>query len=218
MKNTETMNVPKLLPNVDAMRLMPIAVLMLTFTVTTIQDASAQNRRDRRAGLRQYFSNGMMSLFRLADVQAELDLTRVEAELIFALQADLFSEYRNARRDNRTDSGLPTPEQVTSESKAVAERLLATILHPSKYKRLQELWLQRQGLVAIATDSLADALQLDEAQRSKTRELVQQLSSDYPRGKISDADAEIAKQITETLNPDQQEAWERMLGRPFSFR
>ncbi|WP_417746307.1 hypothetical protein [Rosistilla oblonga] len=191
---------------------------LLVFCCVLSSWAVAQpTNRSRGGGMQRFFNSGIMSLFRIPDVQAELDLSRDTAELIFALQADLFSEYRNARRDKSSSEELPSADDVAAQSGPVAERLLSTILDPNQYKRLQELWLQRRGLRAIAMDDLADALQLDESQRETTGKLVQQLSRNYGRGKISDEDAEIAKEITATLTPEQQKQWEKMLGRPFNF-
>ncbi|QDS89903.1 hypothetical protein EC9_41050 [Rosistilla ulvae] len=195
------------------------ALLLLLFLSLLATPAVAQRETPTRGGggMLRFFNSGMMSLFRIPEVQAELNLSRETAELVFALQADLFSEYRNARRDKSPSDDLPSPEQVSAQSQVVAERLLSAILAPKQYKRLQELWLQRRGLRAIAMDDFAQALELDSTQREATAKLVEGLSRSYGRGKISDEDAEIARQITEILTPDQRQQWEAMLGKPFDF-
>lgn len=178
-------------------------------------DADAQ-RRSRHWQDRSNFT-GIMSLFQFSEVQAELELSRDEAELVFALQEDLFSEYRNARRDTGDQDGLPTADEVSEKSNALAKRLLSAILRPKQSKRLNELWLQRQGLRAIVDDSLVEALELTDDQKAETQKMEGRLSQGYGRGAINDADAAIAKEITETLTDDQQKRWETMLGKPFDF-
>ncbi|QDV70156.1 hypothetical protein Poly24_38750 [Rosistilla carotiformis] len=195
-------------------------LLIFLCLLSPVAHAQPENRsrgESRRGGMQRYFNSGIMSLFRIPEVQAELELSRETAELIFALQADLFSEYRNARRDQSTDEALPSADEVSTQSGQVAERLLSAILDPAQFKRLQELWLQRRGLRAITMDDLADALELDTSQREATAELVQRISRGYGRGKISEEDAEVAKQITEILTPQQRKQWETMLGKPFDF-
>ena len=158
-----------------------------------------------------------MSLFHIAKVQAELELSREQAELLFALQADLFTEYRSARRDRRNPNGLPTAQEVSHTSQRVANRLLGTILAPSQYKRLQELWLQRRGLCAVTDEALIKTLELSEDQREETKQLADQLSDQYMHGRLREADKEIARKIAKVLTKQQQRKWELMLGKHFSF-
>lgn len=184
-------------------------VLALVCTSTSLGQAN----RDHQPGIR----DGIMSLFRIAKVQAELELSREQAELLFALQADLFTEYRSARRDRRNQDGLPTALEVSRTSQQVANRLLRTILERPQYDRLQELWLQRRGLRAIISDSLVKSLELTDEQRMETRELVDQLSEQYMNGRLSISDKEIARKIAGALTKEQQDQWESMLGKRFSF-
>ena len=215
-KGTLTMNTHLRKP--DSLARKAIVCITLCLFIGWGADLSAQRQGERRSRVNPFINDGLISLFRIPAVQAELKLTREQAELIFALQADLYSEYRNARRNPAQGSELPSADEVSVKGQQVANRVLAAILGPTSYQRLSELWLQRQGLRAINNDQFADKLMLSEEQRHSIRELVEKLSRDYGRREPNDADKAVAKEILTLLTPQQQEKWEQLLGEPFSFR
>lgn len=195
-----------------------IGLFVVVMLLIAVSDVALAQRGFRRSSGREAMSKGIIGLFQYPAIQAELNLTRDEAEMVFALREDLMSEYRAARRHDGQQGELPSPEQVAQKGNDLAERLLRVILRPKQYKRLEELWLQRQGLRAITEPSLADTLALTPEQREEVGELVKQLSGSYGTGPISDDDAKIAESITGALNKQQQETWESMLGETFDFR
>lgn len=192
-----------------------VAVLLMMATLCNLGFAQRGFRRNMR---RDAINAGVMGLFQSSAVQAELDLSRDEAEMIFALRDDLFSEYLLARRSDDQSSGLPTPDEVARNGNQLALRLLGVILKPKQMTRLNELWLQRQGVRALSDNSLADTLQLSDQQRAEIDKRVKQLSRDYGYGNLDDEDAKVVESIRDVLNEKQKKKWESLLGEAFSFR
>ncbi|MEZ6087581.1 MAG: hypothetical protein R3C05_06060 [Pirellulaceae bacterium] len=201
-----------------SMRWSFLSFLFVGWLVGSATELSAQRRQGRRPRSNPFATDGLMSMFRIPEVQGELELTREQAELIFALQSDLYSEYRNARRNPAEGSGLPTADEVRTKGRLVADRVLAAILGEASFERLNELWLQKQGLRAINSDRFADRLSLSQEQRDAIRELLSKLSRDYGEREPNASDKEIAEQVLALLTAEQQTNWEQMLGEPFSFR
>lgn len=204
-------------------RTITLAVFFAVTCATFVQNASAQRFRGRR-GAGNFFAQTPLSLLTSRFVEAELELTKPQAELIASLHADLFTEYRNARPprfgrgNNNENSGDYLPEkEVVSKASQAAIDLLETILEPQQFKRFSELQLQRAGLRAVVRDDMIKKLKLSDEQTGKAKELVGKLSGNYGRGPINDKDAEIAKQITKLLSKEQQDTWEKLLGEEFDF-
>lgn len=132
----------------------------------------------------------------------------------------------------------PTPEQMAEFEKQRLERTreekakLAEILLPNQLKRLNEIFVQVNGLNALQDDDIAKELAITEVQKTKLAE-VRQANGEAMRSQGREAfagldDAARAAKFAEmrkeadakllaVLTPDQQKKYEEMKGKPFAM-
>jgi len=136
----------------------------------------------------------------------------------------------------------PTPEEQAQMEKQRLERSreerakLAEVLLPQQLKRLNEIFIQQNGVNALQDDDIAKELGISDAQKAKlteVRQANQQAMGEQMRtlfqggGGGGDRDAARAKmeeirktndaKLLAVLSPDQQKKFEEMKGKPFAM-
>jgi len=132
----------------------------------------------------------------------------------------------------------PTPEQMAEFEKQRLERTreekakLAEILLPNQLKRLNEIFVQVNGLNALQDDDIAKELAITEAQktklaevrtangeamRSQGREAFAGLDDAARAAKFAEMRKEADAKLLAVLTPDQQKKFEEMKGKPFAM-
>jgi len=132
----------------------------------------------------------------------------------------------------------PTPEQMAEFEKQRLERTreekakLAEILLPNQIKRLNEIFVQVNGVRALEDEDIAKELGISEAQKAKLAE-VRQANGEAMRNqgreafagldeagraaKFAEMRKESDAKLLAVLTPDQQKKFEEMKGKPFAM-
>jgi Spy/CpxP family protein refolding chaperone len=163
---------------------------------------------------------GLMLLVQKA-VQDELKLTEEQTKKITELidkQRESFAELRKLDGDERR-------KKVEERSKETL-KALNDILNSGQQKRMKQLSLQAQGLLAVGQSEVATALKIDDEQKKKIQGILEDSGKEM-RGLFQGGDREEARKkmaelrkttnekITGILSDDQKKAWKELLGEPF---
>ncbi|MEM6363389.1 MAG: hypothetical protein AAF745_03110, partial [Planctomycetota bacterium] len=177
----------------------------------------------------------MMSLLRNGAVREEIGLDEEQESALRNLSE---SQTRPERPDfdfeNATDDERRTFfEEMRAKLAERAEAMkmdLEVILLPEQIERLEELSIQARGLMALSDPSVAERLNLTEAQqeemrtvrdeasnemRTQMRELFTSGDREGIREKVESMRAEIETKVLNVLTTEQQQSFEAMKGEPF---
>ena len=172
---------------------------------------------------------GAGQLLLLSDqrVQAELAFSRGQREQIDTLT----QQFAQVRHDSLRDFDRLTPAERRSKFVALAranDQSMRTILTPTQLKRLEQITLQIQGLMAFSRPEIVSRLRLTDAQRDRIRQieaeafafLMQQVGLDDHRPAAENARGKMFRDAMEkaikTLAAEQLAQWNDLIGQPFA--
>jgi hypothetical protein len=116
-----------------------------------------------------------------------------------------------------------------------ADDMASMILEPKQLERLQQLKLQREGIMAFYRDEVAKKIGITEEQKDKMRKIqeearqagggagfqnFQNLSDEERREmftKMRERGEKMNAEILAVLSPEQKATWEKMQGKKFDF-
>lgn len=185
--------------------------LTILLAVTVCADAAAQSGKIHQYG---DGTNGMVWLFRMAEVQIELNTTPQQMHMIFALQADLQEQTQNtfaAARD-----GGPEEKKAISQKDVrrtirkinhAGEEILSAILDDTQFARARQLILQLERYRAFERAEFARQMKLTTIQQGKIEKIL-------TRERLSDDDEE---EIIDLLTTRQHKLWMTLKGPAFRF-
>jgi Spy/CpxP family protein refolding chaperone len=212
-------------------------VLFLIATAAQAQD------RGRRMGFGGpgFFGASSSQLLGTPEVQKELGVTDEQKGLIEDMVADIrekmreafaggggFQDFQNLSQEEQRkvmEEGRKKGEEVQKK----ADDMVAMILEPKQLELLQQLKLQREGVMALNRDEIAKKLAITDEQREKIRKIqeesrpqfsFQQLSEEERRelfAKMRERGEKMNADIIAVLTPEQKSNWEKMQGKKFEF-
>jgi len=174
-----------------------------------------------------------LNLLSNKSVQKELKLTdeQVEKATKAATEArekmmEKFQELRDPDQAERQEKMQGLMKEMTAASKKVTDE----ILKPEQAKRLNQITLQTQGVMAYMTDEVQSKLKITDEQKNKfkdiqaasmeqmtaNRELMQ---SDREAGmkKMTEIRKETTEKANAVLTAEQKATWKEMTGEPFTI-
>lgn len=176
----------------------------------------------------------MLSVAQLPEVVTELKISSEQSTQLGALQGDVMSAMQEKMADFNPQEMFELEEVERMERMAKMrsemdglnaefDKKLADILDESQLKRLRELSLQRQGLVALLKDEFAEKLKLSDEQKQLIRET--QHVGMPPRGNGGFPDfegmertrQEGEKKFLASLSDEQKTTWDALRGAAFTF-
>lgn len=95
-----------------------------------------------------------------------------------------------------------------------ADAGLTEILDPAQFERLQQLKLQRQGIVALQRADIAEFLQLTKDQRGRIREIPCLAFAPMSPERVQ---LHYRVELEDILTTAQHERWSKLIGAPFMF-
>ncbi len=113
-----------------------------------------------------------------------------------------------------------TREQLQASPVNINQRI-REVLTKEQFQRLDEIRLQVAGLASVVAPRVARALKLTDDQVVKIRAIIQKerdaqkIQVPKPTHPFLELKAKVDPQIRELLTPEQQSAWDAMLGKPF---
>jgi len=140
-------------------------------------------------------------------------------------------DFRNASEEERKAFFAKMQAQQKERAGKTLEQLEELLL-PDQLERLEQLALQRRGLMALVDPEIQEQLgitteqiaQLQEARgkqestmRDRFREMMQAGDRDQIREKMAEFREEMEKQVMEVLTTAQKQKLEEMKGEPFDF-
>jgi hypothetical protein len=130
-------------------------------------------------------------------VQKDLKLSKQQLQKLTLLQAKQQQSARQLMMSIRFDTLIKEPDSMRKkllELSKAAERGVEDILTPAQRKRLQEIFWQQRGGLALADPEAADALKLSQEQRQK----IQTIQVDAAK----EMQARAMKEMQELFNPN----------------
>lgn len=159
-----------------------------------------------------------MSLLELKEVRRELKLSAREE-----------SRLRDAVRDLRA---LPDAEGINDMQHPyrTVDRGLRKLLNEAQQKRLDQLFLQENGLMSLSEPEVAALLALPKEKQDRATELIDELMSkvmthlaEVPQGgqwdwsKVAGYKREAQQKLERLLSQDEAKRWQLLKGAPFKF-
>jgi hypothetical protein len=180
-----------------------------------------------------------LSLVRNAKVKEEIKLTdeqSVQIDELFAkltaARREITATLRGAAAEERQKKLAEIQEKMKAQSDD-ANKKIEKALKPEQLARLEQLSIQRQGLLALNNPKVSKKLKLTEEQlekiaavRSEGTKKRQQLIQDLRTGnldrtqlagKIKEIQQQTEKEVMEALTMEQQTRFEQMQGEKFEF-
>lgn len=199
-------------------------VLVVTLVAVTLAVAApqawAQARGERGRG--GGFGPGLIAIANQKSVQEELKVTEEQAKTITALAEKQREAMRGFGRDASPEDRQKMREQATANEKALEEAL-----QPEQFKRLKQITLQQQGLMAAERPDIAESLQLTSEQKTKIREIGKETADKMRELRDSGNREEAMSKMTELrkanqeklmalLTDEQKSKWKELTGEPFA--
>lgn len=166
----------------------------------------------------------------LDEVRKELAVNDQQAELLDALQEDL-KEQRLAIREE--DAGPRSADDAVERMRFEhlaqqldafdrrSEALITVVLEPNQATRLEELYLQRDGLRAFERPEVVSKLELSDEQKARLQSLRETFVENRPRRGTPEQQRELREKeqeaLRQLLSEEQRKRWEQLLGKPFEF-
>ncbi|MBS1723882.1 MAG: hypothetical protein JSS66_13120 [Armatimonadetes bacterium] len=162
--------------------------------------------------------NGKIVLLAMLEVKKELKLTKQQEDQIREIQ-------QKAQKDP-TGFGMPDMHYMLKP----IDVKVVEVLDEGQRARLQELWLQDNGPLAISEPSVAATLELDEATTGKVKEIGKefdrasmdllmavQRTHKMDKPAMEKLQKDTNDKILALLSEGQLKKWQEMLGKPFKF-
>jgi len=213
------------------MRTFGTMALALGMAAVIAAPAHAQGPRGRGGFFGGMFGGGGYQLLGNKSVQKELKLEDAQAEKLTKTLADInakaFEKLQDIPQDERREKGAEVFRAANEEAKATAK----SELKADQLTRLEQIIRQQQGLQAFAAPETAEKLQLTADQKSKVRELNQEIGEkaqelrsgsqeDRIEGmrKLQTLRKEALEKAVSSLSDDQKKTWKELTGEPFEVQ
>jgi hypothetical protein len=199
------------------------SAVALTLLVTAAASAQQQGRRFGGGAFQ-----GGVGILQRTEVQTELKLTDAQKTQV----SQMFEQRRGQGGGQRGQGNASFEERQKRLAERMAEDMkqVNAILNADQQKRFKEIWLQQQGLPALAYPSVASELKLSDEQHSKVMSILsEQAQAQRPRGQGGGGDfaalrermlamrRETNSKIEAVLTDAQKAEWKTMLGAAFDL-
>ncbi len=204
----------------------------LMLLATTCQ---AQPREGGSRGRARSTRGTLFRLLEMSPVRKELELSRLQIEMLDDLQADLGEQRRAvfsssdplripgdpAGQGGREDSDqaaknrFDAMREATEKIRAQGEKLVAVILDSNQSKRLQQLRLQDEGTRAFDRQELREQVGVTEAQFEQIKAL--RRTEDDPSLSRRRRQQKVDEAVLALLDEAQQAKFKELKGKVFEF-
>ena len=153
------------------------------------------------------------------EVKKEIKLTKEQGKQIEALLKD-------AQKDPSSLGGMMDMHYMTKS----LDKKLVTVLDDPQNLRLQQLFLQSNGLVALSEPEVSSELKLTDEASTEVQAVIKafdkaqmslmmdvQKTRKIDQKKMDGLRAQAEADISALLSQEQREVWKAMLGEPFKF-
>lgn len=168
------------------------------------------------------FGRNALRLLWYHSIQEELNLTEAQINKL----GDLDEKQRNLGSELYDTMSYEDRDRAMEEIYASTGRQVASILDPNQFTRLQQLYLQAQGMSALTDDDVVQKLKISRGQKGQMRTIQDDYDQDrrelFRNGftadtmkKMEELRKETDEKMKGVLNQKQQDQWEAMLGEPY---
>jgi Spy/CpxP family protein refolding chaperone len=172
---------------------------------------------------------GVMGLMYRDDVRQDLQLVDEQQEKVDALSEEIRTELQDEMRemfrgmqdlsDQERQQQFDKIRSRMEEVNADAEKRLKKVLLPHQFDRLKQIdvqmRVQQQGAGALTSGQLADALDLNDAQRERLEERAAEVEQELQE-KISQLRIEARNKMLDVLTAEQRAKLESLMGDDFA--
>ncbi len=224
------------------MRTLRTTIALLALAALLSTPAFAQQQKGRgRGGFGGFggpggFGGGAMLLAN-EGVQKELNLDDAQKEKVTKLNEAnraKFAENRSALEGLEGEALTKKRQEIQKTQGEETRKALADILKPEQSKRLHQITLQQQGVIALASNEEAQKdLKVTDDQKTKlqtiARENGEKMRELRPQGggggnfqeireKMTALRTETTEKVNAVLTDDQKKAWKELIGAPFEVQ
>jgi hypothetical protein len=228
-----------------------LVMLLATATAVHAQDRRPQGGRGAFGGFGGpgggFFQASGSQLLGYPEVQKELGVSDEQKGLIDDMSADIrekmrdafaggggFQDFQNLSQDER-QKRMEENGKKMAEIQKKSDDMVSMILEPKQLDRLQQLKLQRDGVMALNREEVAKKIGLTQEQREKMAKIqedarnaagaggfpnFQQMSEEERtewRNKMTERFEKTKADILAVLTTEQRSTWEKMQGKKFDF-
>jgi hypothetical protein len=178
----------------------------LVLALTVCQQAQAQRFRGPRGGSMLPDSVSTVAVAMMPAVQKELALDQAAQDKVTGLVHEVRDEGRKLMSE-----GGESPAELHKKLEAEFAPKLAAILDKNQQTRVREIAIQAAGVHALQDETVAKSLELTKDEQDKIATIVKE----HARG--AEGRHEQLDKAVAVLTKDQQEKFEKMKGKPFTF-
>jgi hypothetical protein len=201
---------------------------LLTFGLAMLLISPARGQPGQRITAR---SRGYDALLQDQNVQKELKITDEQLSKTNKVIHEIRIRHEKELAEARTQKSVQPPAISRKISEEVLKELSST-LRSEQIKRLKQIHVQQQGLLAFADPEVERTLKLSDDQKSKLRALgvdfARQARPLFRRGaqgsfetrlkKMTDLNKQAMEKSVGILDADQKKTWKELIGEPFEIR
>jgi Spy/CpxP family protein refolding chaperone len=207
--------------------------MVLAMGLVALATAPAMAQQGR-GGFGMFGGGGGPMLLSNKSVQQELKVSDSQADKLDALAQELGQKQRSEfqkLQDVPQDERREKMQELTRNMNAELHKELPNILKPEQTKRFTQIQLQQSGVNAFSTPRVQEELKLTDEQKSKIRDISQDLNesmreafqaSQDDRAAAMQKIAGLRKQGMEktlaVLTDEQKSTWKDMTGEPFEVK
>jgi hypothetical protein len=206
-------------------------MLVLGVAALIASPALAQGRGGRGGQFGRGGFGGPAGLVNNPAVQKELKLSEDEVtkgkEALQSIQ-EKYQEERQKLQDLDPEERAPKMREMMTKQTEETYTALEKAWKPEQVKRLKQISLQQQGMMAFMSPAVDKALKITDDQKEKFRSLQMEMGEEMQglRGGGGGDFQEMMKKMTEmrkefmaksvaVLTPEQKKEWKEMTGEPF---
>ena len=205
----------------------PIGKAVLAFSLVTLMTSPAWAQGGRGFGM-------MGGLFTNKSVQKELKTDDAQSEKLNAFVKEFQDKHRPDFEKVRELPQDERREKMQELNRTLNPELMAgvkDILKPEQVTRFQQIQLQQGGPGALSRPHVQEKLKLTDDQKSKAREINEELQSSSREAfqssqgdregamkKVADLRKQANEKVQALLTDDQKKTWKEMTGEPFEVK
>jgi hypothetical protein len=219
---------------------MATAGLVAVMAASAWAQQGGREGRDRGRGFGAGFGGGGLGgLVAMPEVQKELKLSEGDAARLVAAINELrprrgqgggFGDFQNLSEEERQKRMEEFRKQMEENAKKIEDKIKSSLTE-EQWKRLNELRLQREGVLALERPDVAEKLNLTQEQKDKIKELMADLRPQFGPGRGRRGEGggppnfeemrarreKATADILAVLTPAQKSTWETLQGAKFEF-
>jgi len=208
-----------------------VAAALLALAVSP---AVAQRQRPGGGGFGGFGGGGLDQLLTNKSVQEEVKIDKDQAAKI----DETVKKFREDNKDDYDKSSFRNQDTKPEEKAEIRKKLnekftdvAKDLVKPEQMKRIKQIQLQQQGLMAFTSEDVQKQLKITDDQKDQLKTIGEDLRKDMGElrqnaggnfqemaTKMRELNKDAMEKVQKILTDDQKKSWKEMTGEPFQVR